>query len=302
MSSTKPEVSNMTLRWSSLRSELFWIYDGPVMGEALHQPADHQHGYWLWLIRKGRVIVEMSGERWEARAGQWLVSPHGRLMQDFSEDADILSVHFRCQWPTGENLFLESSALVFDSSDFPQLERSASRLEKLVYRHFPGVRLEFLRQATEYPVFLKVQQRFLQWLIDFYEAMTALDRTLYRGGQGDERLWRAAELLHAISLDSPFPAQELQRETSLGRAQLDRLFLKEFGATSRDYWENLRQQSAVRSLQSSTMSIKEIGYRLGFKQPSHFTKWFTRRIGATPQNYRAQSAREPQFVEDGLGR
>ncbi len=75
-----------------------------------------------------------------------------------------------------------------------------------------------------------------------------------------------------------------------GRAHLDRLYWKEFGATHRVYWEQLREESATRSLETTHLSIKEIGYRLGFKQASHFTKWFLRRLEMTPSQYREQVA------------
>lgn len=285
-------TSTPTLRWNSLRTELLWIYDGPVRAESLCVTKDHGIGYWMWLLRKGNVVISAEKQTLKAKAGQWLVSPHGMTRQEFSPDADILSVHFQCTWPTGENLFVEKEGLVFDASRFPRLERSASRLERLVSRHFPGVRLELIRQPTGYPVFLRIQQRFQEWLINFFEAMTEQNRTLPRGGECDERLWRAAECLHSAPLDGPFPAQQLQRETLLGRAQIDRLFWKAFGATTREYWENVRQESAESSLKATLMSIKEISYRLGFKQPSHFTKWFFRRVGATPQEYRKRAGNE----------
>jgi AraC-like DNA-binding protein len=272
-----------------------WIWDGPVAPTAMHLVDDHRHGYWVWLLREGKVSISMGKEVWEAKVGQWIVSPHGLTLQQFSEGSRILSVHFRCEWPTGENLFEENDGLIVNAGDYPNLERSASRFERLVRQHFPGVRLELLQRQTNFPVFLKVQQRFLQWLIDFYEMMVDQGRTLSQGGSGDERLWRAAECLHSAPLSSPFPAEQLQRDTSLGRAQLDRLFLKEFGTTPREYWERLRQESALSILESTSKSIKEIGFLLAFKQPSHFTKWFTRRVGITPQEYRIR-AKEPQFA------
>ncbi len=289
-------LSTPTLRWSSLRSELLWVWDGLVAETAMHVADDHRHGYWVWLLRDGDVTITMEGRRWSAHAGQWLVSPHGSTVQDFSPGARILSVHFKCEWPTGENLFVENDALIFAADRFPQLERSGSRLERLVNRHFPGVRIELLQQETSYPIFLKVQQRFLQWLIDFSEVMSEQKRTMSRGGSCDERLWQAAEYLHTAPLDLPFPADELQKKTSLGRAQLDRLFWKDFGTTTREYWEQLRQGTALACLDSTGMSIKEVGYRLGFKQPSHFTKWFSRRVGKTPQDYRSHATAEPQFA------
>ena len=290
-----PHPSTQMLHWSSLRTELLWIYEGLVPSYSLQVTTDHRFGYWAWLLQEGSVHVTMGNQSWTAHEGQWLVPPQGLMTQEYSPNARILSVHFRCQWPTGENLFSETDGLVLEASDFPNLTRSASRLASLVHRHFPEVKLEFLQQTADYRLFLKVEQRFLQWLIDFFDMMIQQKRTWSRGGAGDERLSRAAEVLHSNPLDSSFPAVQLQQATSLGRTQLDRLFWKAFGTTTREYWEMLRQESAISSLDVDTLSIKEIGYRLGFKQPSHFTKWFSRRVGVTPHDYRSNSSQGVQF-------
>jgi AraC-like DNA-binding protein len=282
-------TSTPALRWTSLRLALLWAYDGPVAADNRDVTSDHRLGYWVWLIRRGQVQIKMRNKSWTARTGEWIISPQGVTTQSFSRDADILSIHFQCHWPTGENLFLETDGLVFKSESFPKLENSASRLARLVSGNFPGVRIGLILMPVSYPTFLKMQQRFMEWLINFYDAMVQQDRTLSHGGDGDERVWRAAECLHESLVDGVFPADRLVRETSLGRAQLDRVFWKSFGTTTREYWERLRQDAAMDSLAATGMSIKEIGYRLGFKQPSHFTKWFSRRLGKTPQEYRAST-------------
>lgn len=294
--------SASALHWNSLATQLYWAYDGPVGQEALKTRSDHRHGFWVWLMRKGSVRVGKGRNVWQASKGQWLISPHGEIDQQFTSDARILSIHFRCQWPTGQDLFLQKNGLVFQASSYPNLERSGSRLQRLLHRHFPSVRVDFLRQSTPYPTFLRLQQRFLQWLIDFYEAMISQNQTLFCKGEGDERVWRTAELLQHASLDGPFPAAQIEMESSLCRDHLDVLFCKEFGVTTWDYWQNLRQESAVKNLEATTMSIKEIGYRLGFKQPSHFTQWFTRRVGASPQAYRTYFDKSPHNVKDLLAR
>lgn len=46
---------------------------------------------------------------------------------------------------------------------------------------------------------------------------------------------------------------------------------------------------AKRQLQNSTMSIKEIGYQLGFDDPSYFVKFFKRQTGYIPSEARAHS-------------
>jgi AraC-like DNA-binding protein len=258
--------------------------------------ADHRQGYWVWLLREGRVQVEMEGKIWRAKAGQWIVSPQGVMSQKFSPDARLLSVHFRCQWPTGENLFAGRDGLVLDAREFPRLERSASALRRLVHRHLPHVRINFSAQTTDYPVFLRFQQLFQQWLIDFTDALTRKKKFLTQVGEGDERVLRAVQFLHEAPLDGAFPVTDLQKETGLGRAHLDRLYWKEFGLTTRVYWDHLREDSAARNLETTMLSIKEIGYRLGFKQASHFTKWFRQRRGVSPKEFRQQAIRNLAVV------
>jgi AraC-like DNA-binding protein len=273
-------------RWASLRTELLWIYDGPVALESRQIVADHRHGYWVWLIRSGTATVEMNGTSWHAKAGQWLISPHGITKQIFSPDARILSLHFRCEWPTGESLFAERGAIILESKEFARLEKSATSLRVLVNRHFPRVRLDFTLHPSGYSVFLRLQQRFFQWLLDFSETLAKKGYHLAQTGKCDERLLRVAQCLHEANLGNPYPSTQLQRETGLGRAHLDRLYLKEFGVTTREYWERLREESAIRKIESTSLSIKEIGYQLGFKQASHFTKWFLHRTRQTPKTYR----------------
>jgi AraC-like DNA-binding protein len=272
-------------RWASLRTELLWIYDGPSAAGSIREMSDHRVGYWVWLVRRGHVKIEMGDKSWRAHAGQWIVSPQGAATQELSPDTRMLSVHFRCQWPTGENLFSGHGGEVWDAKQVPLLERDALALSRLVHRHFPKVKLELTEQEIDYSVFLRFEQRFQQWLIVFYDAMTKAGRTPAQGGICDERLLRAAKYLHDMPLGEPFPAENLQRETGLGRAHLDRLYWKEFGVTTREYWERLRLESAKRNLEATSLSVKEIGYQLGFKQPSHFTKWFFQRTKMTPSSY-----------------
>lgn len=273
-------------RWASMRTELLWIYQGPIAAGTASEVQDHSQGYWVWLLVKGSVRLQMGAKTWSAKAGQWVVSPQGKILQEFSNDARILSVHFYCQWPTGDNLFSGEDAEVWQARDFPRLERSAAALASLVHRHFPKVRLDLAGRQIDYDIFLRLEQRFLQWLADFYHAMERSGRTLAHAGSVDERILKAARLLHEAPLRERFSSEQLQRQTGLGRAHLDRLFWKSFGVTTREYWERLRQDAAMRKLESSSYSIKEICFDLGFKQPSHFTKWFLHRVGKTPKVYR----------------
>lgn len=276
-------------RWSSLQNELLWTYDGPVAEESLNTTSDHRKGYWAWLLRKGSVEVRSEGKTWKAKAGQWMISPQATSTQTFSRDAHILSVHFESHWPTGQNLFLGEDACVFADKDFPRLAKTGTALCKLVNRHFPNVRRELSLEIAAYDVFMGFQKNFNQWLLDFKTVWVELGRGLSQAVECDERLLRVLRCMCESPMQDGFPFEKLQRESSLGRAHLDRLFYREFGTTTREYWEKLREEAAMRRLGTATISIKEIGYNLGFKQASHFTKWFYHRTGKVPSDYREQA-------------
>lgn len=273
-------------RWSSLRTELIWIYHGQVTPETRHLSAEHSTGFWVWLLKQGQVVVKKPGHTWQAEAGQWLMMPSGHAVQKFSPDARILSVHFLCQWPTGENYYDSGMARVWDGAIYPALERSALKLHGLVARQFPHVRTDFSQQVTNYETFMLFQKYFSEWLSHFSRAWARLEGPLTRSSQTDDRLLRALRVLNQTPLSDPFPEEAVLTQSSLGRSQLDRLALRDTGVTIREYWERLREQAARHSLRMGSMPVKEIAYQLGFKQQSHFTKWFSRRTGASPQEYR----------------
>jgi len=277
-------------RWSGLRTELIWIYNGHVAPETRNITAEHSTGFWVWLLKEGSVVVKKPGQTWSAKTGQWLMMPSGRAVQSFSANAKILSVHFLCQWPTGENYYDTTLARVWDGANYPALERSALKLHALVARQFPHVRTDFSQQITTYETFMLFQKYFSEWLSHFSRAWTRIDGPLTRSNHTDDRLLRALQILNQTPLSDPFPQASLLAQSGLGRSQLDRLALRDTGVTIREYWECLREQAACHSLSMGSMPVKEIAYQLGFKQPSHFTKWLARRTGDTPQIFRQNNA------------
>jgi AraC-like DNA-binding protein len=282
-----PQSELMALHhWASLKTELLWAYEDITDPNHCRLPGDYKRGYSLWLIRQGSGEVEMNGKTWQVKAGQWIALPQGVSIQRFADDSRILSVHFRCEWPTGENFFSLPDAWVFEAQDFPRLEQTAFHLCSLVNRFFPGMKANFSLQTVEYSVFFEFQMLFEQWLYVFFETWTSQGKRLAKIYDCDERLLRCVRYLNGAPFERGFSAQSVERESGLGRAHLDRLFLKQFGVTTREYWERRRKEAAMQALEMEVMSIKEIGYQLGFKRSSHFTKWFTHRTEMTPSAYR----------------
>lgn len=273
-------------QWASLKTELLWVHDGPVNEEARDQVADHTTGYYLWVVRRGNVEVRADGMQLRAGVRQGLISPQAVIHQKFSGDASILSIHFHCQWPSGENLFTRNAGYVFDAVEYPRLMQSTSALCRLIHRSFPEVRTDFPLRATEYPVFLGFQTLFLRMLTEFSQLFLERGRILAHGAGCDRRVLLAIECMNDAPLHQEFPVTLLERATGSGRGYLDKLFWKELNLSTRGYWERLREDVAKKNLHNSSLSIKEVCSKLGFKQASHFTKWFLNRTGMTPTYYR----------------
>ncbi len=47
-------------------------------------------------------------------------------------------------------------------------------------------------------------------------------------------------------------------------------------------------QEARRLLRFSTTPVGELSYQLGFADPAYFSRFFTRRVGMTPSQFRIQ--------------
>lgn len=274
--------------WSCLRTELLWIYDQAPSASARHGIFDHREGNWAWYLRRGEVRVATAKGPLIARPGQWLFPPAEIHRHDFSDDAVLISVRFLCQWPSGENLVAAPAGLVLDGAAHPDLAKAARALLRLVRHHAPGSHYDHARRPATYPEFVRFQRAFLVWIDAWFRSCLASGAAPSRQ-PGDERVRRATRVLDTAPLDRPAPRAAAAVAAGLSAVQLNRLFKKEFRLTPLLYWERRRLDFARRSLETSSLPIKELAARLGFRGHAHFTVWFKRRAGLSPQHYRARA-------------
>ena len=272
--------------WACLRTELRWVYERAVSRDVWHSDWDRRMGHWAWYVRQGHArIVSASGE-YEAAEGEWLFLPREVSHQDFADGTVLLSLHFLCQWPSGENIFANKGGARFDASEAPLLLSMGKRLERLVRRLFPEADVRFTKQRMAYPVFLNFQTYFMRWLHLWFQLQLKYGARLTRLEPGDDRPLRMARCLNEAPLDRGFPREWLREETGLSEVHVSRIFLREFGMTPRRYWEKRRFEFAKICLKTGTAPVKEVGYQLGFRSPSHFVDWFQKHAGASPKTYR----------------
>lgn len=273
--------------WAYVHTELQWIYDHEVFAEYRARVIDDEGAYAAWFVRAGRAVVETdAGERWSARPGQWLLVPKTKYFQRFSSDACILSVHFVCEWPSGEPILAGNGGMVVDGRECPEMETRAAALEKLVRSHTPVAGARYHSYFCGYPHFLEAHSQFLHWLGHWFTVQLSHGSEASRFAVRNDRVWQALRVLNSAPLHRPLPYKDLQRQTGLSVAHLNRLVLAERGTSLRKIWDHRRLKQARSLLETSGVPIKEIAYGLGFLSDSHFTKWFKRHVGDNPRAYR----------------
>ncbi|MBL9204100.1 MAG: helix-turn-helix transcriptional regulator [Opitutaceae bacterium] len=275
--------------WGCLHISLVWAYEGLVRPEGRHLTLEDSY-IRCWLIRKGRVMVTAHGEKREAGVGQWVILNGGRHTQDFTDDARILSVKFQLTWPNGESLFPRIPPLVIDSPEHPELERTGVPLMRLVKRHFPSAHDYLPQLACSLEVYFRVQHLLPPWLLAFRQIMARNRVVPSRLMVADSRSLEAIRMLDHHPLGTPFSEGSLARKIGLSRAQLNRILTRDFSVSTRTYLERRKQESACEALLHTDISVKELGYTLGFRHVSHFCAWFKRLTRTTPSEFRRGSA------------
>lgn len=81
----------------------------------------------------------------------------------------------------------------------------------------------------------------------------------------------------------------LSKIAGVCEAHLIRLFKKCAGSTPVSYLWRVRLDSGSRLLRETGLSVSEISFRVGFQNPYHFSRLFTRRFGVSPRVYRKKA-------------
>ncbi len=106
----------------------------------------------------------------------------------------------------------------------------------------------------------------------------------------DPRVHRALEIIDE-ELAGELSEQVISRSVNLSPARVRQLFKKEVGLSPMRYVKHRRMKTAARLIQPSFLSIKEVIFRSGIRDASHFVRDFKRQYGLTPTEFRLRNHR-----------
>ena len=274
--------------WESLHLELLHLYDAEVLpwGRKVKDiPPDRY--YRAWFLREGSGRVKVGG-RWHSfAAGEWMIPAPTLTAQEFSENARLLSLHFRARWPDGNPLYDVSPCATWRSAAHPELERAAEEL--LAASRRPGPPRYGEPAFPENPSldqYLHMAEGFRRWLRICHAILAKQGVEPTEPVKMDARVAAGIRWLDRFPIGEKFRERLLAERLGLSVIHLNRLFARELKTSPAAYLEQRRWERASYLLRNTTRSAKELAYELGFCAPSYFATWVKNRSGKTPLQFR----------------
>lgn len=274
--------------WRNLQVSLIWAYRGRVAEKFLDFSSERGN-VTARLLFSGRMTVRRGDAVSVAAPGQWVVMGNGPSHLNFERGSEILSIHLDAHWHTGQQVIPEGAVVVIDSRAEEELTRLGRALEKFVRQRLHDPQFSLWSQPLELTDYLDSQAVFLPWLSVLFRVLQQAGTSLFVPAAQDDRITRVLHLLGATPLDQPFDEARLMAAAGMSRSHLNRLFVRHTGLTPRGFAERRRQDYAGLRLREPDVSAKVVALELGFRQLSHFSRWFKAASGLTPRDYQAQS-------------
>ena len=98
-------------------------------------------------------------------------------------------------------------------------------------------------------------------------------------------LEKSIRFIH-LSYNSKISVPELAAMENLSNSRYIALFHKQMGMSPSAYIIDLRMNAACELLQSTDISVKQIGLLVGYEDPHFFSKLFKKHIGVSPKEYK----------------
>jgi YesN/AraC family two-component response regulator len=101
----------------------------------------------------------------------------------------------------------------------------------------------------------------------------------------EQFLERLQKVMDQHLTQTDFSAERFSKEMGVSRMQLHRKLKAITGQSTSEFIRSQRLKLAYNLLKDKKANISEIGYTVGFNDPSYFTKCFKQEFGASPTDY-----------------
>lgn len=257
-------------------------------------PAHRHYCFFQWhFLVRGSISLNLDGQVFSGRAPLLIFTPPTVPHAFYSEqdtDGHVLTVRQEVvrlwyqgasgQWPESllrDAAFLELGTLA------PEALRSLFQIAELLQTEFVGA------AAGRSAALLALGQHFF---IQTARLLMAQDDTLRQRPERSEDLRLFLDFCDLIEAHfrEHLTLSDYAGRLSVTEARLNDISRRVAGRASKEVVHERLLQEARRLLRFSAVPVSEISYQLGFADPAYFSRFFTKRCGVPPSQFRlAQS-------------
>ena len=126
--------------------------------------------------------------------------------------------------------------------------------------------------------------------LDVVSRLVGGARTTAGSYEGDSRSLRDALDYLRSHFSKDVSLDDVAAAGGVSSAHLSRLFRQELQLPFSSYLSSLRMEEAQRLLSETSLSIKEVGYAVGYHDANYFSRVFKRWVGVQPREYSARTS------------
>ncbi|GAA3403768.1 helix-turn-helix domain-containing protein [Paenibacillus hodogayensis] len=269
-------------------------------------PAHHHHLFELLYCFGGAAVHHANGQAVPFRKGDWFWIKAGvkhGTDNDGPEPYTFFNIHFDIDDPELRKTLSSADFGLLPHAEAEQtgLPALVERIERMMADSLPALASPLVGPEPLPPLTLRPGQKLelqavillmIQQIVDRLpqtfraEAPVPAQPPVTTSLETDvahrieERLRLMALGLAGNSIES------IARELHMSRSQCTKTFTKVYGVSPRGYVSRLVTNRAKELLVTTSMSVEEIAFGLGFRSVSHFSRQFRRWTGLSPLQYR----------------
>jgi two-component system response regulator YesN len=244
------------LRWRYLlgRDREIWYVDIPV---------DDRTGQVSLRHLDGAFFTDITIGNWHA-----VEEAIGALIQDMREQGEQASA---CIQIVVATLFAEIRKILED------LGIMAEKSSELAFQGYQKI----LKQPT-------IEDTKKELLVFLANAMKMIEKQ--RLGRFKLVIEGAKKYIQTHFKDNKLSLEQVARAVAMSPCYLSAIFKPESGQTLREYITSLRLKRAKELLEVTAYRVGEVGYAVGFNNPTYFSTIFKKYFGISPAEYREANA------------
>ena len=238
----------------------------------------------IYYVRKGEALIYSEAEKYSLKYGHWyFINGYSITSQCCPVSLEVDWVHFMTDSVLLKQ-FLQQLPAVVGLSKNRLIHWDAGRQFERIFGLTPDNQHD--RDNAYFSSYLQVQS-----IINSIIAILIQESgtEIIRQGKTESRLIPAIEYINQ-RYKTNITLKKLAELCFLSENYFHKLFKTVFEVTPFNYVLQLRMDEAVRLLRSTTMSIKETAYELGYKDVAYFTRTFSKYFGTSPAKFRSSMA------------